>query len=154
MPCHSAMTKTSLSVSGAEEVGKVLAKMKKAKTRHACVLNEEGGVEGLFSLEILLKSLLPVSVAMSDGVQLDITVRAAPGIAKRLKKVYPLPVFDFVERKVNAIHPETPTWEGVNFLITHGAPLVVVDSETGKFMGFMTEESAFEELERLKDSES
>ena len=154
MPCHSAMIENPLSVKSDEEVGEVLAKLKKAKTQYAPVLDEDDKLVGMFSYEILLKNLLPVSVAMADGIQLDVTVRAAPGIAKRLKKVYHLPVSDFMERKVNAVHPETPTWEGINFLIMHGAPLVVVDSETEKLAGLMNGESALDELIRLKDSES
>lgn len=154
MPCHSAMIENPLSVKSDEEVGKVLAKMKKAKARYAPVVDEDGRLAGLFSYEILLKNLLPVSVAMADGIQLDVTVRAAPGIAKRLKKVYHLPVGDFIERKINAVHPETPTWEGINFLILHGEPLVVVEAETEKLIGLINGESAIDELIRLKDSES
>lgn len=154
MPCHSAMIDNPLTVTENEEVGVVLKKMKKAKAEYAPVLNEDGKLVGLFSYEILLKNLLPVSVAVADGVQLDVTVRAAPGIAKRLKKVYPLAVSNFMERKVNAVHPETPTWEGINFLTIHGAPLLVVDSETEKLVGLMSGHSAVEELIRLKDSES
>lgn len=154
MACHSAMIENPLSIGVDEEVGAVLTKMKKAGALYAPVVDEGGKLAGLFSYEILLKNLLPVSVAMSDGIQLDVTVRAAPGIAKRLKKVYHLPVSDFMERKVNAVHPETPTWEGVNFLIMHGAPLLVIDSETEKLVGLMNGESALDELLRLKDSES
>lgn len=154
MPCHSAMIENPLSVDADEEVGKVLAKMKKAKTQYAPVTGEDEKLVGLFSHEILLKNLLPVSVAMADGIQLDINVSAAPGIAKRLKKVYHLPVKDFMERKINAVHPETPTWEGINFLTIHGAPLIVIDAETEKLVGLMNGESALDELIRLKDSES
>lgn len=154
MPCHSAMIDKPMTVGPDEEVGKVLAKMKKGKTDFAPVVDKDGKLQGLFSYEVLLKNLLPVSIAMADGIQLDVTVRAAPGIAKRLKKVYPLPVSDFMERKLHVVHPNTPTWEGVHFLSMYGAPLLVVDGETGKLSGVMTGASAFEELERLKDSET
>ncbi|MCB1531348.1 MAG: CBS domain-containing protein [Alphaproteobacteria bacterium] len=154
MPCHSAMIDNPLSVKTDEEVGKVLAKMKKAKTRFAAIIDKDDKLVGLFSYAILLKNLLPVSVAMADGLQLDVTVRAAPGIAKRLKKVYYLPVADFMERKVNAVHPDTPTWEGINALILHGEPILVVDPKTEKLAGMINGQSALEELIRLKDSES
>ena len=101
-----------------------------------------------------MKNLLPVSVSMSEGFQLDISIKAAPGIAKRLRKVAQLNVGDVMEKKVGAVQPDTPTWEGVNILVQHGAPLMVVEGETGRFAGVITFQSALDELERLKDSEA
>jgi CBS-domain-containing membrane protein len=153
MPCHSAMIPNPFTVQPDQEIGKVLGAMKKAKAQYAPVVEKNGVLVGLFSYEILLKNLLPVSVAMADGIRLDVTVRAAPGIAKRLKKVYHLPVSELMERKAHAVHPDTPTWEGINLLAMYGAPILVVDSETTKLVGMMTEETAVEELQRLKDTE-
>lgn len=150
MPCHSAMNEKPLTISSDEEVGDVLKKMKKGKAQFAVVLDDEGVAQGLFSYDILLKNLLPVSVAMDKGISLDITVRAAPGVAKRLKKVYPLPISDIMERKLRVVHPETPTWEGIKMLMTHGVPLIVVEPKTGKLVGLMTGETAVEELQRIK----
>ncbi len=154
MPCHSAMTKNMITASPDQTVEDVLALMKKKDVDAVPVVDEDQKLVGVFSIHVLLKNLLPVSVAMADGMQMDIAVQAAPGIAKRLRKVGPLKISELMERKFNTVHPETPLWEGVNLLVQHGSPLLVVESETEKLLGMMTQHSALDELQRLKGSES
>ncbi|MCK5284714.1 MAG: CBS domain-containing protein [Alphaproteobacteria bacterium] len=150
MPCHSAMTKDMVSVSSDQLIEDVLALMKKKNVDAVPVVDEEKKLVGLFSIHVLMKNLLPVSVAMVDGVQIDMSVQAAPGIAKRLRKVSPLPVSELMDRKFNLVYPETPIWEGVNFLIQYGSPLFVVERKTEKLLGVITLPSALDELQRLK----
>lgn len=154
MPCHAAITEKLVTVTPEQEVEATIKALKKAQASAAVVIDENGQSVGLFTLHGLMKNLLPVSVALSGGFQADIRVNAAPGIAKRLKKVYPLKVQDLMDRKYNAIHPDTPLWEGVSLLVQHGEPLVVVEGHSGKPMGLITFQSALDELSRLKDSES
>lgn len=154
MPCHAAMIAKPMTVSPDDEVGKVLADMKDKDFDAVAVVAKDGTLEGLLSIKVLLQNLLPVSVSMADGLQMDITVQAAPGIAKRLKKVEPLHVSEIMTRKVHIVYPETALWEGVNLLVQYGAPLVVVEGETKKFVGLITFQSALNELNRLKDSET
>lgn len=153
MPSHAAIAEQSLSLTPDMEVEKAIKELKKKKLESAVVVNKEGVVEGVFSLPIIMKNLLPVSVAMADGIQLDVTVRAAPGIAKRLKKVLPLTVAELMERKFNRVYPETPIWEAVNFLASSNGPLVVVEDENNKYLGMITSQSAMDELKRLQESE-
>lgn len=152
MPCHAAASVKIVAVSPDETVEDVLAKMKKQKSDIAVVTDEDDKAAGVFTVQILLKNLLPVSVAMSDGIQLDIKVGAAPGIAKRLKKLEVVPVGDLMQRKFAFVSPEAPLWEGINLLLQYGAPLLVLDS-SGIAIGAMNSQSALEELIRLKDSE-
>lgn len=126
--------------------------MAKHRAAYVAVVDSDQHLHGLFSYFILLKNLLPVSVAMSDGIQLDVKIQAAPGIAKRLRKVGPLSVSELIDRKPRVVHPETPTWEGISYIITHGDPLCVIDPDSQKFIGLITYESAVRELERLRDS--
>lgn len=154
MPCHAAIVEKSLTLPPDMEVEKALKEMKKKKVDAAAVVAEDGTVEGMFSLPIVMKNLLPVSVAMADGIQLDVTVRAAPGIAKRLKKVHPLKVSELMERRVSAVLPETPIWEAVNLLVSNPGPLVVVEGENDKYCGIITPQSAMDELQRLQESGS
>lgn len=154
MPCHAAITDRVVKFSPDTVVEKALKELQKKNVDHAAVVNEKGVIEGIFSIDTLIKNLLPVSLAGGEGLQLDITVRAAPGIAKRLKKVYPLAVSEVMERKFNVVYPETPIWEGINYLVNNGAPLAVVEGENNKFIGMMTSTSALEELQRLQESES
>ncbi len=152
MPCHAAMTKNPITVSPDQTVEDVLALMKKSAADVVAVVGEDQVLQGMFSIQGLFKNALPVSVTMADGGQMDVSVHAAPGIAKRLKKVDPLPISELMERKVDVVYPETPTWEGVNFVVQHGAPLFVVEKDSHKFLGLITFQSALEELQRLKDS--
>ena len=154
MPCHAAMTKDFITLTMATKVEQAIKDMKKKNVELAAVIDENGKLAGLFSYQHLLKNLLPVSVAMADGIQLDVTVRAAPGIAKRLRKIYPASVGEVMDRKFHSVFPQTPIWEGVNALITYGSPIFVVESENGKFMGMITSASTLEELERMQESEA
>lgn len=152
MPCHTAMIDKPLTASPDDPVEKVLANMKKKKAEYVSIVDKDGVLQGLFSFQILMKNLLPVSVAMSNGVRIDVGLKAAPGIAKRMKKVLPLPVSDIMERKMNLVRPETPTWEGINLLVSQGAPLAVVEDENMKFLGLITSVSAVEDLQKMEEA--
>ncbi len=153
MPCHAAMNKKFVSVQEETSVEKALATMKKGNVTEVPVVDDEGVFQGVFSLKKLFENLLPVSVSMADGVQLDVTLAAAPGVAKRLKKVKPLLVRDFMMRKVPRVAPGAPLWEGMQAMIgTHGcAILPVVDPDSGKLLGLINTQSMMNELERLSD---
>lgn len=153
MPSHAAMTDKFLSVTPDDGVEATLKAMKKANVDFVPVVDDKGAAVGVFSLDIALENLLPVSVAMAGGLQLDIQIGAAPGIAKRLKKILPLKVGDLMSRRFIAVTPETPLWEGVNQLIQNRAPIVVVEPKTGKVLGVITNQSALDELNRMKDTE-
>ena len=153
MPCHAAIVEKATTLKADATVEKALKAMKKAGVEFAPVI-EGGAVVGLFSYQILMQNLLPVSVTMNDGIQLDVQVQAAPGIAKRLRNALTLTVDKVMERQnFPVVYPETATWEGVNMLVRTGLPLSVVDQETEKYIGFITQESLLDELQRLQESE-
>lgn len=153
MPCHAAIAPKSITFKPDTEVEEALKELKKKNVDEAAVVDKDGKVIGLFSLIIVMKNLLPVSVPMSDGIVLDVKVRAAPGIAKRLKKVNLLKVEELMERKVPTVHPDTPIWEAVSHLVNGHASLVVVEGESKKYLGMVNAASAMEELKRLQESE-
>lgn len=148
MPCHSAVLKKNLTVSENDTVEDVLAAIQKDGVPAAVVLDDKDHFVGLFSMKILLKNLIPVSVAMSDGVEIDIKLTAAPGVAKRLSNVKVLPVLELMDRKPVSVAPDSPIWEGVSALTRHGNPLCVVDDQ-GKFHGLITYESLLNDLEKM-----
>lgn len=154
MPCHAAIAEKTITLSPDTEVEKAVKELQKKKQEAAAVVNDKGVVEGLFSLTILMKNLLPVSVTLNDGIQLDMKVSAAPGIAKRLKKVSPLSISEIMDRRFDAVGPETPIWEAVNMLVSHHTILVVTEGENNKYLGLITAQSLMDELKRLQESES
>lgn len=153
MPCHVAVTKKHQTIDPDMSVEKALKFIRKNKVITAPVVDGEGKILGLFSMKILLKNLIPVSVVMADGVQIDIKVTAAPGVAKRLNKILPLPVSEVMERKVTCVDPDAPLWEGVSLITRHGSPIAVVD-KAKKLVGLMTYDSLVETLEEVSASET
>ncbi|MFP4313912.1 MAG: HPP family protein [Alphaproteobacteria bacterium] len=156
MPCHSAMVEHVLIAKPDETVEDVLAKLRKKKDCHTIVvLDENSALLGYVDMKVLLKNLLPVSVEVGSGTPVaDIkTVGAAPGIAKRLRKVKPLPVHAIMEREFETLPPDAAIWVGVQALVEHGSPVFVVEEESRKFAGLINEESTINELERIQDEQ-
>lgn len=150
MPCHAAILDKITTVTPEKSVEDVLKTLKKSKRPYVAVLDEEGVLQGMFSYRTLYKNLLPISVNMSDGVQMDLVISAAPGIAKRLKKVKPLAVSEFMERRPQKVYADTSLWEAVNMIVQNGAPVFVVENENDKLVGIINEESAYAELDRMQ----
>ena len=152
MPSHAAMIEKPLVFSLDTTVEDALKDMDKKKQSHAAVLDEEGRLVGKVSHEIILSNLLHVSVAVNDGIPMDIPVNAAPGIAKRLKKLALVSLEQVMERKkIAVVMPETPVWECVNRMLTVGAPVFVIEDQSGKFLGTITAQSIVHELDRLHE---
>lgn len=155
MPCHAAIVEKALVLKEGTAIDKALKTMKKQNAEYAAVVDGDNTLIGFISAQIIMKNLLPVSVAMSDGIQLDVKIHAAPGVAKRLNKLRPLNVETLMESKgFPVVYPETPLWEGVNLIVQSGLPLIVAEAETFKYIGIISHQSALAELERLQDSES
>lgn len=150
MPCHAAMIENPPMVPSSHTVEDALAVMTERGSSFVIVVNDQKQPVGVFSYKSLIENALPVSVAMDGGANMDITVRAAPGMAKRLRKLDPLAVFEIAQRRFPVVYPDTPTWEGVNLLALQGDPVVVIDRETGTLRGAITYASALGELQRLK----
>ena len=137
MPCHAAMIEKPVTLKPDVTVEKALKELKKKKIDTAAVVDDDGVMIGVFSVNSLIKNLLPVSVAVNDGIQLDVKMPAAPGIAKRLKKVYPVTIDQLMERKFEFVYPETPIWEAINLLVLNKLPIFVVENENNKFLGMI-----------------
>lgn len=149
MPCHHAMEKKKLVVSETETLEIVLKSLQKQKVSAALLVDEAGLYTGLFTLSSLFFNLLPVQVYVAGGD--DLTLDAAPGVAKRLLKAKPLPVGQFCVRRTKTVYPQTPLWEGIQLLgQNQDLPLVVIDQGSGKPMGLMSRESVLAELERMQ----
>lgn len=149
MPCRAAIEKNTLRILPDEDVESAIAKLKKGKVNSAPVVDDQGMLLGLFSFKGLMRNLVPVSVAMADGIKIDIKVGAAPGVARRLANVKPLKVTEVMERKVQSVGPDDPLWEGVSLLTNHGGPLAVVDDQN-RLLGMISYTSMLEELEKTE----
>ena len=156
MPCYSAMIKNVLVAKPEDIVDETIAKMrdKKNPCHTAVIVDDEGKIMGYFNMKVLLKNLLPVSLSsQNSAIGNDVIIGAAPGIAKRLRKVKPVALSQIMEREYHTLNPDDPVWEGVKALVEHGAPIFIVEEETEKFIGVINEESAVTELERIQDEQ-
>ncbi len=153
MPCHSAIFSKNVTVSPDVTVEQALRAIKKGKVNAVAVIDDDGVFHGIFSLKVLLSSLIPVSVAVNDGIQLDVKLPAAPGVAKRLANFKALPVSDLMDRKPQSVTPDAPVWEGVSLLTKNGSPLCVLDDK-GKFHGLITYESLVDDLSNVETTDS
>lgn len=150
MLCRDASLRKNITVSETESVEKAAAFLMENNLEALCVVDDEMKPLGIFSIPVLLKNLLPVSVAMNDGSNIEIQMSAAPGILKRLKNVALLPVFDLMERRIIAVPEGAPVWEGLKLVLQHHMPLIVLDAE-GRVTGQITPGSVYEALSRVKE---
>lgn len=153
MPCYSAVFSKNVTVTPDVTVEQALKAIKKGKVNAVAVIDDDGVFHGIFSMKVLLSSLIPVSVAVTDGVQLDVKLPAAPGVAKRLANFKSHQVSELMDRHPPSVTPDAPVWEGVSLLTKNGSPLCVLD-EKGKFHGLITYESLVDDLGNLETTDS
>ncbi len=156
MPCETAILTNVYTVKPDMSVEDALTYIHEKNVRAMPVIDDSGNLVGMFSLEALLKSLLPVSVTMDEGLQkLGFVVGAGPGIAKRLKKVQVQNVVDVMLKDIIVAHPSTALWEAIRLMVKYGSPIPVVEENSAKFIGIISEQSAMTDLEQtLKDMEA
>ncbi len=153
MPCYSAIVSKKVTVTPDVTVGQALKEIKKGKVNAVAVIDDDGVFHGIFSMKILLGSLIPVSVAVSEGVQHDVKLPAAPGVAKRFGNFKSRPVSDLMDRHPQSVSPDAPVWEGVSLLTKNGSPLCVLDDKR-KFHGLITYESLVDDLSNVETTDS
>jgi CBS domain-containing protein len=116
------------------------------------VIDESGRLVGLFGLRHILLNLLPKSATMQDGLpRLDFVMGAAPGIAKRLKKIYNEPVSEYMDKNPTVLYPGTSTWEALRVMALHGSPISIVEEKTGNFVGMISRQSLIADMHALME---
>ncbi len=148
MSCDTAMITEVITAKEDETVEEALNRLNKHSLRCLPVVNNDGALMGLLSLNKVLESLLPVAVTMPDGLQrLNFVVGASPGIAKRLNKIRAKKVSEVMNEDMYVVHPTTPTWEAIRLMVKYGSPIPVVEKETGKLCGLISEQSSIKDLD-------
>ena len=150
MSCESAMITEVITAKPDETVETVLARLSKHSLRCVPVIDDEGVLVGLFCLNKVLENLLPVAVTMPDGLQrLNFVVGAAPGIAKRLNKLKSKNISEVMDEDMYVVHPTTQSWEAIRLMVRYGSPIPVVEKDTGKLCGLISEQSSILELDQV-----
>ncbi len=149
MPCIDAMVDKVVSLTPDQTVEEAMTVLETRQIRTAPVLDENNILLGMFGFESLLKQMLPVSVRMPSGLQRLGFVRGAkPDIARRLRSMKAQSLTDAMNRDPIVLSPDLSVWEGIRKLAKYGSPLPVVENDTHRFLGIVTEQSAIAELER------
>lgn len=152
MPCSLALIKNVPHLSPEQDVESALKIFRKSKLEELPVVDDDDALLGYLSLHIVLKNLLPVSMNVTgSGMNIPVQVKAAPGIAKRLKQVKLQKVSDLMERRINTITPESALWEGISQMVECKTCLMLIEKGTGRFLGMMNRFSALEELENMQE---
>ena len=148
-PCIEAIIKNPVCLKPNQTVKEAMNIFKEEDIRSLPVLDDEGRYLGLFGLRHVLVKLLPTSVAMKDGLEnIDFIQDATPGISKRLKKLYDVPVSEVMDPEGITLEPDTATWEALRVMALHGSPVALVDKETQKFEGLISRQTLLADLER------
>lgn len=153
MPCHTAAITDFLKVKADDSIESVLARLEKDKYGLAVVLSDHGNLEGYLTYQAILKNLLPVEISMGEGIDLGLTVKVAPGVAKRFTAIQALPVRDFMQRKAVALSPDTPSWEAVHLIAIHGEPVFLIEPKTQKLIGVLSGKSVVNDLKTMKNGD-
>lgn len=155
MPCQDAVIKKIISLKPEQTVRDAMAMFDQHQIRAMPVIDSDNRLLGMFSTGVLVHRLLPVSATMQDGLKrLGFIVGATPGAAKKLKAIMNDPVEKHMDRDAVVVHPDTSFWEGLRLLAQYGSPLPVVEENTGKLFGIMTDQSAIHELLNIIDNTS
>lgn len=159
-PCMRAMITGVTTICPEQTVGEALEIFKSKNIRNVPVVDSDGKFVGLFGLQEVLLNLLPKAAIIEDGVEnLSFVNGAAPGIAKRLRKIEKIQVKDLMNTEPHSIHCETSTIEALRIMARYGSPVVVTDRSTGLFKGFISRKSLLDNLYGLleeieKDAEA
>lgn len=149
-PCRDAMIKEVITVHPNDTVEKGINLFREKNIRSLPVVDDEGKLVGLFGLRHILIKLLPASATMEDGLtNLDFLMGAAPGIAKRLKKMKPILIKDVMEKEPIIVHQDGAMSEAVRMMAIHGSPLAIVQEDSHKFVGMISRQTLLEELEHM-----
>ncbi len=127
-----------------DTVERGLELLKKNNLRVLPVVGQDGVFIGMFGIQEIFEHVVPLAGIYAES--LGFAVGAAPDIAARLREFFPLRAEEFTERNVFRLKPETHTWEALRALVKYGSPLAVVEQDTGRFVGLISEQSAMEAL--------
>lgn len=146
-PCTRAMVTDVTTIKPDTTVEQALAIFKEKSIRNVPVVGEDGTFMGLFGLQQVLMNLLPIAANIEDGLTtLNFIQGAAPGIAKRLKKLHDVEVGTLMNKDPHVAHCETSTIEALNIMARHGSPVVVTEKETNNFRGIISRKTLLDDL--------
>lgn len=151
MSCSTAMIAMDHVVTAKSDmrVSDIAHMLENKKLRAVPVLDEKNVLLGMFSTRVLLRNILPTSVTMEHGLQhLGFGHGGEGSLAKALVDVMDDPIIDHIDQEPVVLHSDTAMWEIVRLLVEHGSPLAVVERDTNKLVGLVSDQSILESLNK------
>lgn len=155
MPCINALVENIITLKPDQTIKESLKVLDENQIRIAPVVDDNGILVGMFSLACFLEDLLPKAAQLIDGLTgLAFLRDAAPAAAKKIRKFADSPVSEHMNQKFQVVYPKTALMEGMRKLVKFGSPLPIVEKDTGRFIGLISEQSCLIYLnEVLKEVE-
>lgn len=148
-PCTRAMVSDVTTIKPDQTVEEALQIFKERCIRNVPVVDADGKFLGLFGLRQVLLNLLPKAASMEHGLgNLKFVIDAAPGIAKRLRKLHPVSVSEIMNKNPSICFEDTSTIEALRIMAMEGSPVVVVDRD-GKFKGIISRKTLLDGMYEL-----
>ena len=120
----------------------------------APIIDAQGIYKGMFSAHQVIRSLIPAYLVDSD-VSLDFAMGLSPYLADKLREIYPTLVGDYVSIEDHShLDADTHALEALRFLTKYGSPLPIVEKETGKLVGLISDQSAIQALLEVEANHS
>lgn len=152
MPCRDAMITNLVTAKAEQKVGEILDLFSEKGFHSIAVVSNDGLFEGLITMRVLFRQLLPTAALIEGGLDnLDFMIGAAPGAAKRLKKLREKTVSEIMDTRCETLEPHTNSWEAVRVMVQHGSPVPVVEESTRKFVGMISSHTILENLQDIID---
>lgn len=153
MPCKKALIDHPITIDGDLSIDEAVTIANQNGLRNLPVITEDGLLEGMFGTHALLYGLLPASARMGDSSldDLSFTKGESPDLAFNLDKIRNETVRKYMDTDIQTATLDTPIWEGIRLLVKHGSPLAIIDKETNKFEGLISEQSVLGHLEALNE---
>ena len=139
-----------------QTIGDVISLFSEKHVRAVPVVNDDGILLGLISLRMILKNVLPLAATIDYGIDnLDFLSDTTEGAAKKLKKILPRPVSDFMDENCECVDADTSKWEAIRVMVKSNTILPVIDKKTRKLLGIMSAQSTLQALkETMADIEA
>lgn len=159
MSCEEAMVTNVISITQDKTVADALALFEEHSIRGVPVLNGGDRLVGLFTIQHVLRRLLPEAAILKDQPRLrnvDVSLDNFHGsralVAKRLKSQKERTIGE-VMIVPDTVLPDTPLREGIRLLEKYGSPIPVVeDKKTNKLVGVITSQSIIRQLNTMEEA--
>lgn len=116
------------------------------------VTDADGKLIGIFTVDRLLKLLLPAAATVNSGLlDLSFVSDTLEHVREKMRSIAEHPVSRHLEQPPRAVHPDTPLMEVMLLLYRGENDLPVTDERSGKLLGIV---SAIDILRAVQGAEN